>query len=112
MVSFIDTHCDVYGIESICEQLPIAPSSYYEAKAREAYPTRLPARIHRDRELMPQIQRVWDENHQVYGVRKVWRQLNREEIPAARCTVERLMDNMGLEGVVRGKTWKTTIPDQ
>jgi transposase InsO family protein len=111
MVSFIDAHRDDYGVESICRQLPIAPSTYYEHKAREADPERLPPRVRRDEALKPEIRRVWDENFQVYGARKVWRQLNREQIPVARCTVERLMGVLGLYGAVRGKTYKTTIPD-
>ena len=77
MVSFIDEHRDKYGVEPICAQLPIAPSTYYEHKAREADPGRLPPRVQRDRELSGEIRRVWDENFQVYGARKVWRQLKR-----------------------------------
>src|SRR5215471_225721 len=111
MIAFIDTHRGEYGVESICAQLPIAPSTYYEHKAREANPTRVPARTRRDRELKVDIRRVWDENFQVYGVRKVWRQLNREDIAAARCTVERLMRDLGLHGAVRGRKFKTTIAD-
>ena len=111
MVSFIDGHRDEYGVEPICAQLPIAPSTYYEHKAREADPGRLPPRVRRDRELSNEIQRVWNENFQVYGARKVWRQLNREKIPAARCTVERLMSVLGLQGAVRGKFCQTTVSD-
>ena len=111
MVSFIDAHRDAYGVESICAQLPIAPSTYYEYKAREVDPGRLPPRVQRDRELSDEIQRVWDENFQVYGARKVWRQLNREKIPVARCTVERLMGILGLQGAVRGKPCRTTVSD-
>jgi putative transposase len=111
MVSYIDTHRERYGVEPICAALPIAPSTYYEMKARERDPSRLPARAQRDRKLRPEVQRVWDENLQVYGVRKVWKQLNREEIPVARCTVGRLMGSMGLRGAVRGRKFKTTIPD-
>jgi len=108
-MSFIDRHRDGYGVESICAVLPIAPSTYYEHKARQGDPTRVPARVQRERELKVGIQRVWDENFQVYGVRKVWRQLNREEIPVARCTVARLMRDLGLRGAVRGRRFKTTI---
>ena len=97
MVSFIDAHRAEYGVESICRQLPIAPSTYYEHKARAVDPERLPLRSQRDRALKPEIRRVWDENFQVYGAEKVWRQLNREQIPVARCTVERL----SLQGAVR-----------
>ena len=110
MVSFIDAHRSEYGVESICTQLPIAPSQYYEHKAREADPERLPARLQRDRALMAQIQRVYEQNFSVYGPRKVWRQLGREDIPVARCTVERLMRALGLQGVVRGRKCRTTIP--
>ena len=109
MVGFIDAHRDDYGIEPICRMLPIAPSTYYEHKVRQANPELRSARAKRDDELIPQIQRVWDENQQVYGVRKVWRQLNREEIETARCTVERLMRKIGIQGAVRGKSFKTTI---
>lgn len=111
MVAFIDAHRAEYGVESICQELPIAPSTYYEAKARERDPTRLPARARRDQALSPEIQRVWHENFDVYGARKTWRQLNREGVRVARCTVARLMRQLGLRGVVRGKAFKTTIPD-
>ncbi len=111
MVAFIDTHRDAYGVESICAQLPIAPSTYYEHKAREIDPTRVPPRLRRDRERSVDIQRIWDENFQVYGARKVWRQLNREQIVVARCTVERLMRALGLQGVVRGRKCRTTVAD-
>ena len=110
MVQFIDEHRETYGVEPICAQLPIAPSVYYEAKAREKDPRRNPARVQRDAELCEAIERVWKENFGVYGARKVWLQLNREGVRVARCTVARLMRRMGLRGVVRGrKTW-TTIP--
>jgi transposase InsO family protein len=112
MVSFIDEHRDEHGVEPICEQLPIAPSTYHEQKAREADPSRLPDRVVRDAELREEIERVWKENYGVYGARKVWRQLIREDFEVARCTVERLMREMGLQGVVRGKKVKTTIPDE
>jgi putative transposase len=111
MVAFVDAHRQEYGVEPICTQLPMAPSSYYEHKARQADPTRAPARVRRDRQLEAQIQRVWEENFQVYGVRKTWRQLNREDIEVARCTVERLMARLGLRGVVRGRQFKTTCAD-
>jgi transposase InsO family protein len=112
MVSFIDVHRDVYGVESICKQLPIAPSTYYEKKAREANPARVPPRLQRDRVLASEIRRVFDENFQVYGARKVWRQLNREDVEVARCTVERLMRELRLQGVVRGRKCRTTIADE
>jgi putative transposase len=111
MVSFIDDHRGEYGVEPICSVLPIAPSTYYEHAARRANPDLLPARAKRDAELRDRVDRVWRENFRVYGVRKVWRQLNREGVEVARCTVERLMRAMGLQGAVRGRTFKTTIPD-
>ena len=111
MVSFIDDHRGSCGVEPICGVLPIAPSTYYEQKARQANPERLSVRARRDTTLRVQIQRVWKENFEVYGVRKVWRQLNREGITVARCTVERLMRAMGLAGAVRGRKFKTTIAD-
>ena len=109
MVEFIDRHRDQYGVESICAQLPIAPSQYYEHKARAADPERRAPRLRRDETLMPEIRRVHDENFGVYGARKVWRQLAREDIVVARCTVERLMRAVGLQGVVRGRKCRTTI---
>jgi transposase InsO family protein len=110
MVAFVDAHRDEYGVEPICAEMPIAPSTYYEAKARQADPRRLPRRVQRDAELCNSIQRVWGENFRVYGVRKVWRQLRREGVPVARCTVQRLMGRLGLRGVVRGRRCRTTIP--
>ena len=112
MTVFIDDHKNVYGVEPICSVLPIAPSTYYEQKARQVDPSRLPERTRRDAALMVEIKRVFNENRQVYGARKVWLQLNREGFPVARCTVERLMRQMGLQGVVRGKKVRTTIPDE
>jgi len=111
MVSFIDEHRDQHGVEPICKQLPIAPSTYYEHKLREADPERISDRGKRDQWLEGEIQRVWDENQQVYGVRKVWRQLARENIEAARCTVARLMKRLGIEGIRRGAKCWTTISD-
>ena len=112
MLAFIDAHRDEHGIEPICRALPIAPSTYHEHDARCRRPERAPPRVLRDQALMPEIQRVYDENFQVYGVRKVWRQLLREGFDAARCTVSRLMKSMGLKGIVRGKPHRTTIPDK
>lgn len=112
MIAFIDAHRDAYGVEPICAQLPIAPSQYYEAKAREVDPDRRPPRLQRDEALLLQIQCVHEENFGVYGARKVWRQLGREDIPVARCTVERLMRRLSLQGVVRGRRCRTTIPDE
>ncbi len=111
MVSFIDDHRGAYGVEPICAVVPIAPSTYYEHKVRQADPTRLPARARRDAVLRSEIRRVWQENFEVYGVKKVWKQLNRESITVARCTVARLMGGLGIQGVVRGRKFKTTIAD-
>ena len=111
MVRFINAHREAYGVEPICAVLPIAPSTYYEQQARVADPTRVPARAQRDARLRPEIERVWRANRRVYGAKKVWKQLHRESIPVARCTVARLMMDLGLRGVVRGRGVKTTIPD-
>jgi putative transposase len=112
MIAFIDEHRAVYGVEPICRVLPIAPSTYHAHAARRADPKRLPARARRDAALMIEIRRVSEENFCVYGVRKVWRQLGREGIGVARCTVARLMRTMGLQGAVRGKPVRTTISDK
>ena len=112
MTAFIDEHRDVYGVEPICEVLPIAPSTYYMHAARKVDPDARPARAMRDDVLCEEIGRVWQENRRVYGVRKVWRQLRREGFRVARCTVERLMRRLGLRGVVRGKTVRTTYSDK
>jgi len=112
MKAFIDEHRDVYGVEPICKVLPIAPSTYYTHAARQADPELRPDRAWRDDALCEQIRRVWDENKQVYGVRKVWKQLRREGCDVARCTVERLMRRLGLQGVVRGRPVKTTVSDK
>ena len=111
MIAFIDKQRALHGVEPLCRQLPIAPSTYYEHKVRQREPERHPARYQRDQCLKPEIQRVWDENMQVYGVRKVWRQLNRESIMVARCTVERLMNQIGIQGAIRGKKCWTTVSD-
>ncbi len=111
MKAFIDEHHDAYGVEPICKVLPIAPSTYYAHAARRADPGKLPARARSDAVLMIEIRRVFEANFCVYGVRKVWRQLGREGIVVARCTIARLMRTMGLRGVVRGKTVRTTSPD-
>src|SRR5690606_326827 len=102
---------DAYGVEPICKVLPIAPSTYYLHAARRADPAKAPARVQRDEHLCAAIERVWNENRRVYGVRKVWRQLRRESVDVARCTVARLMGRLGLRGVVRGKSVKTTVRD-
>jgi len=108
MIAFIDEHRQQYGVESICKVLPIAPTSYYAHRARRASPEQQPARVRRDDALRAEIQRVWDANFQVYGAKKVWRQLRREGFDVARCTVERLMRSMGLRGAVRGRAFKVT----
>ena len=112
MIAFIDDHRAVHGVEPICRLLPIAPSTYYEHVARRRDPARLSRRAKRDAELGTMIRRVREENFQVYGVRKVWRQLRREGVEVARCTVARLMQAMGLRGVVRGKAFRTTVSDK
>ena len=111
MIAFIDEHRSTYGVEPICRLLPIAPSTYYAYTAKALDPNLRSDREKRDAELCDEIQRVWDENFEAYGARKVWRQLLREGVDVARCTVERLMRLMGLRGVMRGKPAKTTVPD-
>jgi putative transposase len=112
MIAFIDDHREVHGVEPICKVLPIAPSTYHAHAAKRGNPEKLSARARRDMALKPQIARVFVENFKVYGVRKVWRQLQRESFDVARCTVERLMRGMGLQGVIRGKPVRTTISDK
>jgi len=112
MTTFVDEHREGYGVEPICTVLPIAPSSYYEQKARQADPSRLPERTRRDAVLCEEIERVWGENRRLYGARKVWRQLHREGIEVARCTVERLMRRLDIAGAIRGRKPRTTIPDE
>jgi transposase InsO family protein len=112
MVGFIDAHREVHGVESICAQLPIAPSTYFRHKAQHADPARRSARAQRDDDLRAIIRRIWTEHFQVYGPRKVWRQMGREGLRVARCRVRRLMREMGLAGAVRGRAWVTTTqPD-
>ncbi len=111
MVAFIDDHRAAYGVEPICAVLPIAPSTYYEMKARERDPSRCPARAHRDAALRPEITRVYESTRRRYGAKKVWMELKRERRVVARCTVERLYKGLGLHGVVRGRRVKTTIPE-
>jgi transposase InsO family protein len=112
MIAFIDDHRQVYGVEPICKVLPIAPSTYHAHVAKQADPAKLSARARRDMELKPEIARVFAENFEVYGVRKIWRQMVRERFDVARCTVERLMRGMGLAGVIRGKPVRTTVQDK
>jgi transposase InsO family protein len=112
MISFVDAYRDEHGVEPVCRVLKIAPSTYHEHARRRADPETAPPRVKRDTTLMQEIRRVFDENFQVYGARKVWRQLLREGHCVARCTVERLMSKMGLEGVIRGKRVRTTLSDK
>ena len=112
MVTYIDGHKIRFGVEPICAVLPIAPSTYYRHKGTHRDPDRRSARAKRDDELKPEIQRVWEDNFRVYGVRKVWRQLKREGFEVARCRVARVMRDLGLRGVVRGSKVKTTVPDE
>ncbi len=111
MKDYIDRHRDDYGVEPICRVLQMAPSCYWRHAARQRNPQLRSARAQRDEGLMADIQRVWHANWQVYGADKVWLQMNRDGIPVARCTVERLMRAMGLQGARRGKTVRTTTPD-
>ena len=112
MISFIDEHRPVLGVEPICKVLPIAPSTYYDTVAKRTDVDRLSVRARRDVSLKIEIRRVFDANYRVYGVRKVWRQLRREGFDVARCTVARLMKTMGLQGVIRGKPVRTTVSDK
>ncbi len=112
MIAFIDDNREIHGVEPICTVLPIAPSTYHKHVAQRHDPLRLSARARRDVALKPEIARVFAENFAVYGVRKVWRQMRREGFTIARCTVERLMRDMGLAGVIRGKPVRTTISDK
>ena len=112
MIAFIDAHRGDYGVEPICRVLPIAPSTYHDHAVKQRDPSRLPPRAQRDLALKPEILRVHAENFGVYGVRKVWRQMRREVFEIARCTVERLMRELGLQGVIRGKPVRTTVSDR
>jgi transposase InsO family protein len=111
-MTFIDRHRAVFGVEPICKALQVAPSGYHLHAARQVNPALKSAREKRDDALIPHIRRVWEANLEVYGADKVWRQMNREDIPVARCTVERLMARLGLEGARRGKIVRTTLPDK
>src|SRR6478735_10071239 len=112
MKTFIDKYRVEYGVEPICKVLPIAPSTYFAHAGRQKDPAIAPPSMRRDRNLCQQIQRIYEENFSVYGARKIWRQLQREGLKVARCTVERLMRAMGLKGAIRGKPIKTTISDK
>jgi putative transposase len=106
MTRYIDTHRDRFGVEPICRALQVAPSTYYATKRRPPS-----ARVVRDAELAPKIQQVFDDNYQVYGVRKLWRQLQRQGERVGRDQVARLMRTLGIAGVVRGKSKRTTVAD-
>jgi putative transposase len=109
MIDFIEEHRGDYGVEPICEVLPIAPATYYAHRARRSDPSLLPPRMKHDEALAIAIRRVWSESFDgVYGARKVWRALLREGVVVARCTVERLMRKMGLRGAMRGRAFKVT----
>ena len=112
MIAFIDDHRAEFGVEPICKVLPIAPSTYYNHLAKRRDPSLLSERARRDLALKVEVRRVFKENFGVYGVRKVWRQLRREGHDVARCTVVRLMRALGLQGVIRGKTVRTTVGDK
>ena len=112
MIAFVDAHRDVYGVEPITRVLPIASSTYHEFARWRREPDKVPARQRRDAELSREVMRIHAENFGVYGGRKVWRQMLREGFKVARCTVARLMRQLGLKGVIRGKKVKTTIPDK
>ena len=112
MIAFIDDHRGAHGVEPICRVLPIAPSTYHDHLAKRADPEKMSARARRDQALKVEVARVFAENFKVYGVRKVWRQMRREGFDVARCTVERLMRSLELQGVIRGKPVRTTLSDR
>lgn len=112
MIAFIDEHRDEYGVEPICRVLPIAPSTYWERMAQRRDPSRQSARMRRDYVHKPEVLRVFSENFGVYGIRKVWRQMQREGFSIARSTVARLMRDLGIQGVIRGKPVRTTMSDK
>ena len=111
MKAFVDEHRGAYGVEPICKVMQIAPSTYWLHAQRQTKPELRPERSKRDDVLANEVRRVWQNNLQVYGVRKVWRQLHREGLEVARCTVARLMRRLGLKGAVRGRKLRTTMPD-
>ena len=111
MKPFVEQHGDRFGVEPICKALQIAPSGYWREAARSREPALRPPRRQRDAALLPEIERVWEDNMRVYGADKVWQQLRRERFAVARCTVERLMRRQGLRGVIRGKNVRTTVSD-
>jgi transposase InsO family protein len=109
--AFVDEHRGQFGVEPICKVLQFAPSAYRRHAARQRDPALISRRAQLDSELKRHVRRVWDNNMQVCGADRVWKQMNREGIRVARCTVERLMRSMGLQGVRRGKGVRTTVPD-
>ena len=112
MIAFFDDQKEVHGVESICKVLPIAPSTYHNHVAKGIDPARRSARVKRDAALKPEVSRVFKANYEVYGARKIWLQLGREGFDVARCTVARLMKDLGLQGVIRGKPMRTTFADK
>jgi len=110
-MAFVDEQRARFGVEPICKALQVAPSAYWREARRRREPALCPPRRQRDARLMTEIERVWNANMRVYGADKVWKQLNRERIEVARCTVERLMRRLGLRGAMRGKNVRTTVPD-
>ena len=112
MIAFIKEHREVCGVEPICRVLQIAPSTFYAHLAVENDPDKASDRAKRDTQLRPEMKRVWEDNLSVYGARKLWHAMKREKFDIARCTVERLMRDIGIEGVRRGKKIKTTWPDK
>ena len=112
MIAFIEEHRNDLGVEPICKVLPIAQSTFYAHAAIIKNPDLASDRAKRDADLSPEIKRVWEENNEVYGIRKVWHQLQREKFNIARCTVARLMKRLDIQGVIRGKVQKTTVPDK
>lgn len=109
-MAFIDDNRSDYGVEPICQEMPIAPSTYYLRKSQEADPDKRSTRAKRDEVLLTAIERVWHESNETYGARKIWKQMQRESIDVARCTVERLMRQQGIQGIRRGKLCITTTP--
>jgi putative transposase len=112
MIAFIEEHRDDLGVEPVCKVLPIARSTFHTHQAIVRKPDLASDRAKRDADPGPEIKRVWEENNEVYGIRKVWHQLQREGVSIARCTVARLMKRVDIQGVIRGKVNKTTVPDK
>jgi putative transposase len=112
MIAFIEDHRNDLGVEPICKVLPIAQPTFYAHAAILKNPDLASDRAKRDADLSPEIKRVWEENNEVYGIQKVWHQLQGEEFSVARCTVARLMKHQSIHGVIRGKVQKTTVPDK